>query len=152
MTKEKVSYAAAAAKAPPTNPSPPKTKAKKKALTPLFKADYTKINREFIVELTEPAPTGVTTNSILSSINSVLEGTGVYFLLCRLTNKENIVFQTPPHIASDQAIPYTDNITCKLQSLGLSPSSAKPNSCWSKFILHGVPTIVGDENLWEEQL
>ncbi|KAL0630558.1 hypothetical protein Q9L58_010597, partial [Maublancomyces gigas] len=74
----KPSFAAVAASGPaaPSNQWQIATKkAKKVRPEPLFKPDYTKVNRELIIELSSPIPSGVSDYAIITAANKALAST-----------------------------------------------------------------------------
>lgn len=142
----KKSFAAVAANGPPPAPwkqVPKKTKAPKKA--PLFAADYTKVNREVVIELASPIPDTLTTDTILAAANMALSPTGIKMVLVRRTPQSNLVLTTSPNTPAALVEPYFESLAFALRPLQLDPTRIKINSRWSKFIIHNIPTNLGDD-------
>ncbi|KAL0630683.1 hypothetical protein Q9L58_010467 [Maublancomyces gigas] len=127
----KPSFAAAAASGPaaPSNQWQIATKKGKKVRPePLFKPDYTKVNRELIIELASPIPSGVSDYAIITAANKALASTEVVFCLARRTTRGNIILLTRPNISASAAEAYSSILAASLQQLGCTPSSTRANS------------------------
>ncbi|KAL0631377.1 hypothetical protein Q9L58_009766 [Maublancomyces gigas] len=125
-------------------------KAKKVRPEPLFKPDYTKVNRELIIELSSPIPPGVSDYAIITAANKALASTEVVFCLTRRTTRGNIILLTRPNVSASSAEAYSSILAASLQTLGCTPSSTHANSRWTKFLVHGVPTSTSPSQMAEE--
>ncbi|KAH0610199.1 uncharacterized protein H6S33_011726 [Morchella sextelata] len=106
-----------------------KKPAKPKA-DPLFKPEYTKINREIIVETT--APSDVNPSEIRTLVNARIQDESCHFISARRTAKDNFILETKFVTPATKAMEYAKEIEEALLPLQ------------SKFLLHGIPTTIGE--------
>ncbi|KAL0630735.1 hypothetical protein Q9L58_010416 [Maublancomyces gigas] len=92
-------------------------KAKKVRPEPLFTPDHTKVNRELIIELSSPIPSGVTHYTIITVVIKALASTKVGFCLARRTTRGNLIILTRPNISASSAEAYSSIIAASLQTL-----------------------------------
>ncbi|KAL0630711.1 hypothetical protein Q9L58_010437 [Maublancomyces gigas] len=146
------SFAAVAA----TGPPPPQegwtkvSKTKKARAPPLFKPDFTKVQRELIVELSSPIPTGITDYAIITAANASLASTEVKFCLAHRTTRGKVLLLTGPNITASSAEAYIPSLSSTLNALGCKCSTIHSNSRWTQFLLHGVPTPTTPQQIAEE--
>ncbi|KAL0631182.1 hypothetical protein Q9L58_009957 [Maublancomyces gigas] len=127
-TKPSFATVAASGPAPPSHQWQIVTKKPKKVRPePLFKHDYSKVNRELIIELSSPIPSGVTEYTINTAANKALASTAVIFCLARRTTRGNIILLTRPINSASSGEPYGCILTATLQKLGCTPSSTRAN-------------------------
>ncbi|KAH0603229.1 uncharacterized protein H6S33_008233, partial [Morchella sextelata] len=138
----------AAPQAPPQAPSRKfqvvekrKKPAKPKA-DPLFKPEYTKINREIIVETT--APSDANPSEISTLVNARIQDESCHFISARRTPKDNFILETKFITPATKAMEYTKEIEEALLTLQVPVVNIRANSKWSKFLLHGIPTTIGE--------
>ncbi|KAH0607165.1 uncharacterized protein H6S33_003153, partial [Morchella sextelata] len=118
-----------------------KKPAKPKA-DPLFKPEYTKINREIIVETT--APSDVNPSEIRSLVNARIQDESCHFISARRTAKDNFILETKFITPATKAMEYAKEIEEALLTLPVPVANIRANSKWSKFLLHGIPTTIGE--------
>ncbi|KAH0603702.1 uncharacterized protein H6S33_007361 [Morchella sextelata] len=118
-----------------------KKSAKPKA-DPLFKPEYTKINREIIVETT--APSDVNPSEIRTLVNARIQDESCHFISARRTPKDNFILETKFVTPATKAMEYAKEIEEALLTLQVPVAVIRANSKWSKFLLHGIPTTVGE--------
>ncbi|KAH0606265.1 uncharacterized protein H6S33_003926 [Morchella sextelata] len=118
-----------------------KKPAKPKA-DPIFKPEYTKINREIIVETT--APSDVNTSEIRTLVNARIQDESCHFISARRTAKDNFILETKFVTPATKAMEYAKEIEEALLTLQVPVAIIRANSKWSKFLLHGIPTTVGE--------
>jgi hypothetical protein len=106
--------------------------------------DYTKVNREVVVHLQKQCPIDFDTDRILTAINNTCSPHGFVFLSAQLLQKGNVTLLTPPTISATDAVKFQPEIEKALKSLDLQVLSTPGNSRWSKFIIHGIPTSIGE--------
>ncbi|KAL0630804.1 hypothetical protein Q9L58_010343 [Maublancomyces gigas] len=141
---------AAAGTTPPQDGWTKVNKTKKARPSPLFKPDYTKVQRELIVELSCPIPTGVTDYAIITAANTALASREVRFCLARRTTRGNILLLTRPNIAASSAEAFISPVSTALSALGCQISINHTNSRWTQFLLHGVPTTATPQEITAE--
>jgi hypothetical protein len=125
-----------------TKRSPPTKKPTKKPL--LFTPDYTRVNRELVIQLDNPRPKPTDINKILVAVNNACSAHGFVFLSAQLTQKGNITLLSPPSVSASEAVKFHPEIKEALKSLDITALSTTANSRWSKFIVHGIPTTIGE--------
>ncbi|KAH0610171.1 uncharacterized protein H6S33_011698 [Morchella sextelata] len=118
-----------------------KKPAKPKA-DPLFKPEYTKINREIIVETT--ASSDVNPSEIRTLVNARIQDESCHFISARRTAKDNFVLETKFITPATKAMEYAKEIEEALLTLQVPVANIRANSKWSKFLLHGIPTTIGE--------
>ncbi|KAL0630611.1 hypothetical protein Q9L58_010542 [Maublancomyces gigas] len=148
--REKKSYAAAA-----TNDSPnPQTnfttvQRKTKKAVPLFVPEYTRLNRQVMVETSGPLPPLITNDDILDIVNEATTVQGLKFLSAQRSANGNLRFETNPSTSADEGAKYHVEISLALDKLHIQATNIYPNSRWSKFVIHGVPSHIGTTNTTE---
>ncbi|KAH0603152.1 uncharacterized protein H6S33_008156, partial [Morchella sextelata] len=118
-----------------------KKPAKPKA-DPLFKPEYTKINREIIVETT--APSDVNPSEIRTLVNARIQDESCHFISARRTPKDNFILETKFITPATKAMEYAKEIEEALLTLQVPVAIIRANSKWSKFLIHGIPTTMGE--------
>ncbi|KAI5841733.1 hypothetical protein DFP73DRAFT_596296 [Morchella snyderi] len=121
-------------------------KAAKKA-DPLFKPEFSKTNREVIVECNAPsvqAPCNQTPSEIRTRINAGIPDAKCHFIAARKTLNHNIVLETKFDSSAKTVLAYKHEIKDALTAMRIYVIDIKANSKWSKFLLHGIPTTTGD--------
>lgn len=97
-----------------------------------------------IVELSPLVPDSLTNDSIQAAVYSALISTNIELVLVGPTCEANIILLINSDHAASLLEPYFESIFFALRPLGLEVSSIRTNSCCSKFILHNVPTYIGN--------
>ncbi|KAI5836670.1 hypothetical protein DFP73DRAFT_602052 [Morchella snyderi] len=121
-------------------------KAARKA-DPLFKPEFTKTNREVIVECNAPsvqASCNQTPSEIRTRINGGIPDAKYHFIAARKTLNHNIVLETKFDSSAVTVLAYKHEIKDALTAMRIYVIDIKANSKWSKFLLHGIPTTIGD--------
>ncbi|KAI5847195.1 hypothetical protein DFP73DRAFT_593041 [Morchella snyderi] len=121
-------------------------KAAKKA-DPLFKPEFSRTNREVIVECNAPsiqAPCNQTPSEIRTRINTGFPDAKCHFIAARKTLNHNIVLETKFDSSAETVLAYKHEIKDALTAMRIYVIDIKANSKWSKFLLHGIPTTIGD--------
>ncbi|KAH0603232.1 uncharacterized protein H6S33_008236, partial [Morchella sextelata] len=119
-----------------------KKKSAKPKADPIFKPEYTKINREIIVETT--APSDVNPSEIRTLVNARIQDESCHFISARRTPKDNFILETKFVTPATKAMEYAKEIEEALLTLQVPVAVIRANSKWSKFLLHGIPTTVGE--------
>ncbi|KAL0631760.1 hypothetical protein Q9L58_009368 [Maublancomyces gigas] len=144
----KKTYANAASN---SNTSPPAdftkvTYEKKKAKTPFFTPEYTRLNRQVIVETSGQIPELISNDNILEVVNEATMAPGLKFHSAQRSTNGNLRFETNPATSADQGAKYHVEITFALEKLHIQATNVYVNSRWSKFGIHGVPAHIGTRN------
>jgi hypothetical protein len=126
----------------PTGPPP------KNTFTKLITTNYPKAEREIIVSFKEPmtVPTTEASQNVANlariAANSALKASSEMpprpLLTARITSNRNLVFTTNEQIPGSDYTAYLSIIADSLKNLG--EATATLNECWTKFLLHNVPT------------
>ncbi|KAH0605310.1 uncharacterized protein H6S33_004532 [Morchella sextelata] len=114
----------------------------KPKVDPLFKPEYTKINREIIVETT--APSDVNLSEIRTLVNARIQDESCHFISTRRTAKDNFILETKFITPATKAMEYAKETEEALLTLQVPVTNIRANSKWSKFLLHGIPTTIGE--------
>jgi hypothetical protein len=109
---------------------------------PLFKPEFTKINREIVVETNEASP--VTPTEIRQKINSRIQDPDCHLLAARQTSRNNFILETKFVTPASKVMEYRLEIESALTDLKVPFVDIRVNSKWSKFIIHGIPTSIGE--------
>jgi hypothetical protein len=116
---------------------------KKKTPTTVIPKALPCTNREVIITLGEKVTNQATmADQALQAINKVIkESTDITqppFILAHITNNNRLVLTTNPTTKASDYTPYLQIITNAAQLLKLTET--RINECWTKFLLHNVPT------------
>ncbi|KAL0630650.1 hypothetical protein Q9L58_010501 [Maublancomyces gigas] len=103
---------------------------KKKAPAPFFTPEYSRLNRQVMVETNGPIPDLISNDDSLEirSLNG------------------NLRFETNPSTSADEGAKYHVEITLALDKLHIQATNIYANSRWSKFVIYGVPAHIGTKN------
>ncbi|KAL0630615.1 hypothetical protein Q9L58_010538, partial [Maublancomyces gigas] len=119
---------------------------KKKAPAPFFTPEYTRLNRQVIVETNGPIPDLISNDDILEIVNEATSAQGLKFLSAQRSLNGNLRFETNPSTSADEGAKYHVEITLALDKLHIQATNIYANSRWSKFVIHGVPAYIGTKN------
>ncbi|KAL0630520.1 hypothetical protein Q9L58_010633 [Maublancomyces gigas] len=122
------------------------THQKKKAKTPFFTPEYTRLNRQVIVETNGQIPELISNDDILEAVNEATMIQGLKFLSAQRSTNGNLRFETNPATSADEGAKYHVEITFALEKLHIQGTNIYANSRWSKFVIHGVPAHIGTRN------
>lgn len=118
---------------------------KKKAPKPFFQPEYTRLNTQLIVEIDGPLLELVSNDDILKFVNARTEFQGLKFIGVECNKNGNLRFET--NLAtSNKGSELIQEITNSLTPLTIKASNIYPNSRWSKYVIHGLPSTIGNHN------
>jgi hypothetical protein len=120
-------------------------KQKKPALPTIIPKPLPCIEREFIIPTDTTFPPAelkkwadYTLNRFKWLIETTAEITQPPFALARINSHNKIVLSTNPAIPASAYTPYMPMLLKEIKSL--KPTVRTTNSCWTKFLVHNIPT------------
>lgn len=119
---------------------------KKKAAQPCFQPEYTRLNRQLIVETEGEIPEFITNDSILEVVNALTEPQGLKFIAALRNKNDNLRYERNLLTSSDKGSEMIPEITGALNSLNIKATNIFSNSRWSRYIIHCIPTTIGNKN------
>ncbi|KAL0630950.1 hypothetical protein Q9L58_010197 [Maublancomyces gigas] len=145
-TKKSYANVASSSNTPPPADFTKVTHQKKKTKAPFFTPEYTKLNRQVIVETNGQIPELISNHDILEVVNEATMAQGLRFLSAQRSTNGNLPFETNPATSADEGAKYHVQITFALEKLHIQATNIYANSRWSKFVIHGVPAHIGTRN------
>ncbi|KAH8149085.1 uncharacterized protein LAJ45_06624 [Morchella importuna] len=118
-----------------------KRKTKPKA-DPLFKPEITKLNREIVTKTNKEL--SVTPSDIRAKINTKIQDPDFQLIAAWKTTKNNIILESKFVTPATKVLEYKKEIETALNELKVPFVDIRVNPRWSKFILHGIPTSIGE--------
>jgi hypothetical protein len=122
-------------------------KKKKPALPTIIPKSLPHVDRQIIITITHEKLTNDTERqktavSALDYLNYAIRTTAkidqLPFILARITSNNKLVLMTNPTTPATAYTPYMPMLINGIKPL--NPTSGQMNSCWTKFLVHNVPT------------
>ena len=101
------------------------------------------MDREIIIETAEETPTKSPTE-IKVAINRKIADTSAHLIYARKSYNNNYFFEARLDTPTSKVIEYKQEIEEALRVLDVSFISVRINTKWSKFIIHSIPTSIGE--------
>ncbi|KAL0630911.1 hypothetical protein Q9L58_010234 [Maublancomyces gigas] len=141
------SFAGAAAGAPIDQPKDSfKLVVKKKKPAPLFKPEYTHMNRQVIRETDCPITDDISDDMIVASVNKAITHHNILFLSATRSPRGKLTFETTPNSSGDTGASMSSEINMALDQLGVCIKGVHAKSRWTGYVIHGVPSHIGTTN------
>lgn len=83
---------------------------KKSASAPFLNPEYSRLNRQVIIETAEPPPEGITSDDILRVVNWTTSPQGLQFLPAFVSSNGRIQLETGPTTSADAGVALRQEI------------------------------------------
>lgn len=119
---------------------------KKKALQPFIHPEYTRLNRQLIVETEGGIPEFISNDSILEVVKSRREPQGLKFIAGEHGKNKNLRFETNLNVSAGKESELMPEIPGALLFLNIKATNIYPNNRWSRYVIHGIPVSISNNN------